>query len=116
MKQRLIYFGSVLSSTLLFILVLSFAGVLGPIGVVAATTTMKVLGWIILYFLMVRIPIALIKANETRKINKTRAAMNKEAEAAIARAAVNAAKDTIKIKLPTVDNPITPMPIDSDLE
>lgn len=116
MQRYLIYSGSVLASTLLFLLILSFAGVLGPAGAVAATMTLKVLGWLILYGLMVRIPIAVIKANEIRKTNRLRESMQQEADEMIAKASSLAAKDTVKLKLPTIDNPITPMPADPDLE
>jgi hypothetical protein len=110
MKQYLIYFGSVLTSTLMFVLILSLCGILGPSGAMAAAMTLKVLGWFILYVLMVRIPIALIKANAKRKADKFRESMQQDADALIAKASAIAAKDTIK--LPTIDNPITPMPAD----
>ena len=116
MKRYLIYSGSVLASTLVFVLILSLCGILGPAGAAAATVTMKVLGWLILYGLMVRIPIALIKANEIRKTNKLRESMQQDADEMIAKASALAAKDTVKLKLPTIDNPITPMPVDPDLE
>ena len=116
MKQYLIYFGSVLASTLAFVLILGLCGILGPGGVTAAGVTLKVLGFLILYVLMLRVPLALIKANAKREANKFRASMQRDADKMIADASAIAAKDTVKLKLPTIDNPITPMPADPDLE
>ena len=116
MKQYLIYFGSVLASTLVFVLILSLCGILGPSGAVAAAATLKVLGWLALYVLMVRIPIAVIKANEIRSTNKIRESMRLDAEASLAKVKTAVSKDTIRLRKPRIDNPVTPMPIDPDEE
>src|SRR5574343_42968 len=116
MKRYLIYSGSVLASTLVFVLILSLSGILGPSGAMAAAMTLKVLGWLILYVLMVRIPLVLIRANAKREADKFRESIRQDANELIAKASAIAAKDTVKLKLPTIDNPITPMPTDPDLE
>lgn len=116
MKTFLINAGSVFASTILFVLILSFAGVLGPGGAAIAATGLKIIGWIVLYILMVRIPIALIKANEIRSMKKMRKALHDDANLALSAAAKAAKRDVINIKKNSIDNPITPMPADPDLE
>ena len=116
MKRYFVYSASVLASTLLFVLILSFCGILGPAGAIAATTTLKVLGWLILYGLMVRIPIALIKANEMRNLNKVRQKFEDDAAQTLERSIAMAKGDTLNIKKPSIDNPVTPMPADPDVE
>ena len=116
MKRYLIYSGSVLASTLLFMLILSLFGVLGPTVTTTAITIIKILGWLGLYAVLVRVPIALIKANEIRSTNRLRESMRLEAESMISKAKVSVAKDTIRLRKPKIDNPVTPMPIDPNME
>lgn len=116
MKALLINVLSVLASTILFVMILSFSGVLGPMAAGFALTGLKIIGWVILYIIMIRVPIALLKARELKEANKIRQAFNKDAEELLERSINVAKRDTVSIKKPSVDNPITPMPADPDLE
>lgn len=116
MKKNLVYVASVIISTLLFILILSFAGVLGSAALAAATMVTKLIGWLTLYFIMIRIPIALFEARERRAIEKARNAIAADSEESIAAAIALVKKHNMKLRVPTIDNPVTPMPADPDAE
>ena len=116
MKKNLIYIASVIMSTLLFVLILSFAGILGPTALAGAIMTTKIIGWLALYIIMIRIPIAFLEARERRAIAKTRNAIAVDSNASMDAFLTKVKSFDLKLKKPTIDNPVTPMPIDPDAE
>lgn len=116
MKDTLIYIGSSIASTLAFVLILGLFGILGPAAYAASFVAIKIAAFALLWFLMVRIPIAVIKSRKINAINKIREASEAEAMKLIAEAAANANKDRVNFKVPKSDHPITPMPADPEEE
>jgi len=116
MKDTLIYIGSSIASTLAFVLILGLFGILGPVGFTTSLFIIKIAAFALLWFLMVRIPIAIIQSKRVSAIKKIRDAHEVEAMKLLAQAASNANKDRINLKVPKADHPITPMPIDPEEE
>ena len=112
MKKNLIYIASVIMSTLLFVLILSFAGILGPTALAGAIMTTKIIGWLALYIIMIRIPIAFLEARERRAIAKTRNAIAADSNKSMDAFLTKVKSFDLKLKKPTIDNPVIPKRLD----
>jgi hypothetical protein len=116
MKDTLIYIGSSIASTLAFVLILGLFGILGAGAYAASLIAIKIAAFALLWFLMVRIPIAVIKSRRVSAIKKIREANEAEAMKMIQAAAATANQDRVNFKVPKADHPITPMPADPEEE